>query len=235
MNFLTAYSYYLFRREAAILMTFRQKGRTRRLVIPAYWRATLLPMVLPLGFGLGLLFNASIFMAWMCSVSMLLGVLAGELVLFQQSKMAWPVFERVLHWKRLLDFHERQIGPVSLPTPNAAMSSASASVPLQVRRMILKGYVAARRNPPTFAAWLPRSPELRTTVVLIAIMVGLSALEFLTDPDGFWLIGPVFLIGLQLRRAKMAVDFILTWPLMEKFIDWQAVYRDSGTVEEVEF
>ena len=48
-------------------------------------------------------------------------------------------------------------------------------------------------------------------------------------------LGVVFLIGLQLRRAKMAVDFILTWPLMEKFIDWQAVYRDSGTVEEVEF
>ena len=58
---------------------------------------------------------------------------------------------------------------------------------------------------------------------------------FLADPSGVWLVGPAFFIGIQLRRAKMAIDFILTWPLMEKFIDWQAVYRDAGTVEEVEF
>ena len=59
MNFLTAYAHYLFRRETAILMTFRRRGRTRRIFIPAYWQSTLLPLTVPLGFVFTLLFGAA--------------------------------------------------------------------------------------------------------------------------------------------------------------------------------
>ena len=235
MNFLTAYAHYLFRRETAILMTFRRRGRTRRLFIPAYWQSTLLPLTVPVGFVFTLLFGSSQTLALICGLAMFLGVVVGELMLFQQNKMAWPVFERVLRWDHLAAFHEKAIGSLPAMNPATTKSENRINVPVQLRRMILKGYVTARRNPPSFEAWFGRAPELRSIAFLIILVVTFSFVDFLADPSGVWLVGPAFFIGIQLRRAKMAIDFILTWPLMEKFIDWQAVYRDAGTVEEVEF
>ena len=228
MNFLTAYAHYLFRRETAILMTFRRRGRTRRIFIPAYWHPPCCSTV-PLGFVSGRLFGASQSLALICGVAMFLGVVVGELMLFQQNKMAWPVFERVLRWDQLAAFHEKAIG--SLPATNPATTKGEKvpviNVPVQLRRMILKGYVTARRNPPSFEAWFGRAPELRSIAFLIILVAAALLSIFWRIRRVFGSLAPAFFIGIQLRRAKMAIDFILTWLLMEKFIDWQAVYRDG--------
>lgn len=237
MNFLDAYANYLFRREVAILMTFRRRGRTRRLFIPAYWRATSLPLVMVIGIFFALLLGAGQTFAAICGFLTLAGALVGEYMLFAQNKAAWPVFERVLNWDSIAKYHQQAIGP--LPSMASAEdrqnAPASPSVPIPMRRMILKGYASARRNPPTFQAWVSRAPELRVIgfVVLLSLVFAFGPFDM--AGTGYWQVVPSFFIGLQLRRVKMALDFILTWPMIERFIDWQAVYRDGGTAEEVEF
>ena len=233
-----------------MLMWFRRHGRTRRIALPAYWQATLLPAVPAIGALIGSLLTESWLAIALCAFALTAGVLAAEAVLFAQNRLAWPILEKVLDWDQIRKLERAYGGPgggvggasgegrARSSNGDASASRSGELIPKRTRELVLKGYVMARRNPPQFQQWLASAPEVRNSVLIIAVIPVAASLLAGTAQLSFTplLLLLLFFLGLQLRRVKLSLDFILTWPLMEKIINWQLVYRDAGAgVEEVEF
>ena len=233
-SFLTKYALFLFRRELSILSLFLMQGRRRRIFLGSYWRASFFPGLLGLyfvavrlsGLGLGAALSA---IALFCA-----GALATEILLYQQNRMTWPVFQRIIDQEKFRRAVRDHLGFEDYPGRDQ-WQTVEAQAPEQIRSLILKSLQQTRQNPPTWRSYLTQAPEVKAGGAMV-LFTGLM----LMGPVGTSLITvPVlsFFLGVTLRRVKQGLDSALVWPFVESLIDWTMVNAlgSEGRYERAEF
>ncbi|MAV46286.1 MAG: hypothetical protein CBC49_000770 [Alphaproteobacteria bacterium TMED89] len=232
-SFLTRYALFLFKRELSILSYFLIKGRKRRMLMGAYWQASFLPGLLGLFFVVMRLAGMDLGPAIASVVLFSVGALVTEILLFEQNKFTWPVFQRIIEPGKFNRAVKDRLGFEGFPGRDAWVT-VEASAPEQVRRMILSSLQQTRQTPPTLQLYLMQAPEVK-----VAGIMGAFTLIMMFGPSGstaFTVPVLSFLLGVVLRRVKQGVDSALVWPFVENLIDWTMVNSlAGGRYERAEF
>jgi len=95
-SLLTRYALFLFKRELSILSYFLVRGRKRRVLMGPYWQASFLPGLLGLFFVAMRLIGMDVGPAAAAVVLFCAGALVTEVLLYEQNKFTWPIFQRII-------------------------------------------------------------------------------------------------------------------------------------------
>ena len=232
-SLLTRYALFLFKRELSILSHFLVNGRKRRMLMGAYWQASFLPGLLGLYFVAMRLLGMDLGPSIASVVLFCVGALVTEILLFEQNKFTWPVFQRIIEPGKFSRAVRDQLGYEGFPGRDAWVK-VEANAPEQVRRIILASLQQTRQTPPTLQAYLMQAAEVKVA----GIMVGFTAIMMFGPSGSSAFTVPVlsFLLGVVLRRVKQGMDSALVWPYVENLIDWTMVNSlAGGRYERAEF
>ncbi|MGB1157040.1 MAG: hypothetical protein ACPG42_09505 [Alphaproteobacteria bacterium] len=232
-SILTRYALFLFKRELSILSYFLVRGRRRRMLMGAYWQASFFPGLLGLYFALMRLVGVDLGPAVASVVLLTVGALVTEVLLYEQNKMTWPVFQRIIDPDKFSRAVRDRLGMEGFPGRDQWVG-VEASVPEQVRRLILASLQQTRQTPPSLQTYLTQAPEVKVAGVMVAftilMMFGPSGSSAFTVPV------LSFLMGVTLRRVKQGLDSALVWPYVDALIDWTMVNSlAGGRYEKAEF
>ena len=232
-SLLTRYALFLFKRELSILSYFLIKGRKRRMLMGAYWQASFLPGLLGLYFVTMRLVGMDLGPSLAAVALFSAGALVTEILLFEQNKFTWPVFQRILEPGKFSRAVKDRLGFDGFPGRDAWVS-VEANAPEQIRLMILSSLQQTRQTPPTLQIYLMQAPEVKVAGIMTAftgiMMFGPSGSAAFTVPV------LSFLLGVVLRRVKQGIDSALVWPYVDNLIDWTMVNSMAGgRYERAEF
>ena len=232
-SLLTRYALFLFKRELSILNYFLVRGRKRRVLMGPYWQASFLPGLLGLFFVAMRLIGMDVGPAAAAVVLFCAGALVTEVLLYEQNKFTWPIFQRIIAPDKFGRAVKDRLGYDGFPGRDG-WRSVEASVPEQVRRIVLTSLQQTRQTPPSLQTYLMQAPEVKVAGIMSAftvlMMYGPASSSAFTVPV------LSFLLGVVLRRVKQGIDSALVWPYVENLIDWTMVNSlAGGRYERAEF
>ena len=217
----------LLRRELTLLASYYAQGRRPRILCLAYWRASFIPLVVPLLFfalrGLGFPEPQAALVA--CSA--FLGLMLADMQIFVMNAGNWIFAKQALNWGQIAAF-SRSIAGKSLDTSKPAVNNRWDQIRISPadRQFLAKTYLNMRKRSPDMGNLLIRSPEAST--LLIATVVALAVVWLRPEFTGFTLLIYCFLMTWPAKRLKAAIDFRITWPVLREAFDWEEVERLAG-------
>ena len=218
------YATRLIRRELSLLASYRLNGRSPRIGQLAYWRASFIPLALGLTFFLGRALGLADTQAALAAGVLLLGLVLADMQLFVLNAGAWIFARRTLDWgavaRLYADFHGQAIDLRQAAAPNRWDAIVVSPAHLQG---IAAMYQRLKKQRPDVGALIQQSQEAR----VLGITTFLALVIMLISPQ---LVGVTFTVYLFVsaftaRRLKAAIDFHLTWPVLQQAFNWDEIRR----------
>lgn len=209
-------------RELRLLSSYRLNGRRPRITSLAYWRASFIPLLVPLIFfalkGVGVSDAA----AALPALVFLGALLIADVQLFVLNAGAWIFAQKGLSWSKVEQAIYHELGQdLDLHQQGKSTSWDKVQVPPAFLTNAAKSYQQFQRTPPKLADLIQQSSEARTILISFALLIAIGLLS----PQFMDLALPIFLfvIAWPAKRLKASLDFCVTWPALKGLFDWDKI------------
>ncbi len=217
----------LLRRELSLLTSYYRDGRSPRISHTAYWRASFIPLIVPLVFFALRGLNYPEPQAGLVASSAFLGAILADMQLFAMNAGNWIFAKQTLNWRRIGDLSLAITGRgLDTSQPMAKNRWDQIQISPAYRQSMAKTYLSMRKGPPELTQLLTQSPEARA--LLISTAVALAVIVLSPAFIGFTLPIYFFVVAWPAKRLKAAIDFRFTWPILRDAFKWDEVERMAG-------
>ena len=219
---LTFYRGRLLRREMSLLGAYASQGRSPRISHFAYWRASFIPLAVPLAFFFARQVGVPELQATLIALSLFLGLIFADIQLFVMNSATWIFAKKTLNWAKVRDM-ARAFGADVHAAETATASSRwdQIEVPASFLQNMAKSYQKMRQSPPDLNQLIFSSLEARS--LLISTVILLIVLRLSPDLMAFALPVFLFVTAWPAKRLKAALDFRVTWPVLQQAFDWDNI------------